>query len=80
MPEMRKRVTKYVTACSSCQISKEFNQRSYEKLQSISISQESLSEMSLDFIVELLMIIKKKQCTSDDNEPFLQVRQVDIRN
>jgi hypothetical protein len=57
--EMKKRVKKYVTACSSCQIFKDSTQKSYEKLQFISISQESFFEMSLNFIVELLMIIKE---------------------
>jgi hypothetical protein len=57
--KMKKRVKKYVTACSSCQIFKDSTQKSYEKLQFISIFQEFLFEMSLNFIVKLLMIIKK---------------------
>ncbi len=57
--KMRKRVKKYVTACSSCQIFKDSTQKSYEKLQFISISQKFLFEMSLNFIVELFMIIKE---------------------
>jgi hypothetical protein len=57
--KMRKRVKKYVNACSSCQIFKDSTQKSYEKLQFISISQEFLFEMSLNFIVKLFMIIKK---------------------
>jgi hypothetical protein len=56
---MKKRIKKYVTACSSCQIFKDSTQKSYEKLQFISIFQEFFFEMSLNFIVELLMIIKK---------------------
>jgi predicted XRE-type DNA-binding protein len=59
MTDMKKRVTKYVTTCSFCQISKNFNQKSYEELQFISIFQKSLFEMSLNFVVKLLMIIKK---------------------
>jgi hypothetical protein len=59
MTDMKKKVTKYVTTCSFCQISKSFNQKSYEELQSISIFQKSLFEMSLNFVVKLLMIIKK---------------------
>jgi hypothetical protein len=57
--EMKKRVKKYVTVCSSCQIFKDSTQKSYEKFQFISISQELFFEMSLNFIVELFMIIKK---------------------
>jgi hypothetical protein len=64
--EMRKRVKEYVTACSSCQIFKDSIQKSYEKLQFISISQEFLFEMSLNFIVNLLMIIK-------ENNAFLTI-------
>jgi hypothetical protein len=59
MTDMRKKITEYVTTCSFCQISKNFNQKSYEKLQFISIFQKSLFEMSLNFVVKLLMIIKK---------------------
>ncbi len=57
--KMKKRVKKYVTACSSCQIFKDSIKKSYEKLQFISFFQEFFFEMSLNFIVELLMIIKK---------------------
>ncbi len=64
--KMKKRVKKYVTACSFCQIFKNSTQKSYEKLQFISISQKFLFEMSLNFIVELLMIIKK-------NNAFLMI-------
>jgi hypothetical protein len=64
--EMKKRVKKYVTACSSYQIFKDSTQKSYEKLQFISIFQEFLFEMSLNFIVNLLMIIK-------ENNAFLTI-------
>jgi hypothetical protein len=57
--KMKKRVKKYVIACSSCQIFKDSTQKSYEKLQFISIFQEFFFEMSLNFIIKLLMIIKK---------------------
>ncbi len=68
MTDMKKKITKYVTTCSFCQISKNSNQESYEELQFISIFQESFFEMSLNFVVKLFMIIKKKQRTFDDNE------------
>jgi hypothetical protein len=57
--KMKKRVKKYVTACSFCQIFKDSTQKSYEKLQFISIFQEFFFEMSLNFIIKLFMIIKK---------------------
>ncbi len=57
--KMKKRVKIYVIACSSCQIFKDSIQKSYEKLQFISIFQEFFFETSLNFIVKLLMIIKK---------------------
>jgi hypothetical protein len=57
--EMKKRVKKYVTACSFCQIFKDSTQKSYKKLQFILTFQEFLFEMNLNFIVKLLMIIKK---------------------
>ncbi len=59
MKDMKKKITKYVMTCSFCQISKSLNQKLYEELQLISISQKFLFEMSLDFVVKLLMIIKK---------------------
>ncbi len=59
MTNMKKRITKYVTTCSFYQISKNFNQKSYEELQFISIFQKFLFEMSLNFVVKLFMIIKK---------------------
>jgi hypothetical protein len=37
MINMKKRITKYVTTCSFCQISKSFNSKSYKELQFISI-------------------------------------------
>jgi hypothetical protein len=37
MINMKKKITKYVTTCSFCQISKNSNQKSYEELQFISI-------------------------------------------
>jgi hypothetical protein len=37
MTDMKKKITEYVTTCSFCQISKNFNQKSYEELQFISI-------------------------------------------
>jgi hypothetical protein len=66
MTNMKKKVTEYVTTCSFCQISKNFNQKSYEELQFISIFQKFFFEMSLNFVVKLLMIIKK-------NNAFLTV-------
>jgi hypothetical protein len=57
--KMKKRVKNYVIACSFYQIFKNSTQKSYEKLQFISIFQEFFFEMSLNFIVELLMIIKE---------------------
>jgi hypothetical protein len=57
--DMKKKVTEYVTTCSFCQISKSSNQKSFEKFQFISIFQKSFFEMSLNFVVKLLMIIKK---------------------
>jgi hypothetical protein len=59
MTNMKKKITKYVTTCSFCQISKSSNQKLYEKLQFISIFQKFLFEMSLNFVVKLFMIIKK---------------------
>jgi hypothetical protein len=59
MTNMKKKITKYVTTCSFFQISKNSNQKSYEELQFISISQKSFFEMSLNFVVKLFMIIKK---------------------
>jgi hypothetical protein len=66
MTNMKKKIIKYVTTCSFCQISKNSNQKSYEKLQFISISQKFLFEMSLNLIVKLFMIIKK-------NNAFLMI-------
>jgi hypothetical protein len=57
--KMKKRVKDYVIACSSCQIFKNSTQKSYEKLQFISIFLKFLFEMSLNFIVKLFMIIKE---------------------
>ncbi len=59
MINMKKKITRYVTTCSFCQILKSSNQKSYEELQFISIFQKFLFEMSLNFVVELFMIIKK---------------------
>jgi hypothetical protein len=64
--KMKKRVKKYVTACSFYQIFKNLIQKSYEKLQFISIFQEFFFEMSLNFIVKLFMIIK-------NNNAFLTI-------
>jgi hypothetical protein len=80
MTDMKKKITKYVTTCSFCQISKNSNQKWYEELQFILISQKSLFEMSLNFVVKLLMIIKKKQHIFDNNRSFFKVRQIDIKD
>ncbi len=66
MTNMRKKITEYVTTYSFCQISKNFNQKSYEELQFISIFQKSFFEMNLNFVVKMLMIIKR-------NNAFLTV-------
>jgi hypothetical protein len=55
MSKMKKLVHEYVTFCSSCQLSKLFRQLSCEELQSINLSSKSLSKMSIDFIVILLV-------------------------
>jgi hypothetical protein len=60
MTNIKKKITKYVTTCSFCQISKNSNQKSYEELQFISIFQKIFFEMSLNFVVKLFMIIEKK--------------------
>ena len=52
-------INDYVISCSICQLFKPSRQLSYEKLKSILFSNESLTELSFDFIIELLMISNK---------------------
>ena len=54
--KMKMLINDYVISCSTCQLFKSSRQFSYEELKSISLSNESLAELSLDFIVELSMI------------------------
>ena len=54
--KMKMLINDYVISCSTCQLFKPSRQFSYEKLKSISFSNELLTELSLDFIIELSMI------------------------
>jgi hypothetical protein len=52
--KMKRLVSEYVLFCLVCQLSKSSRQLSYEKLHSIDLSEESLVEINIDFIVTLL--------------------------
>ena len=57
--KMKMLINDYVISCSICQLFKSSKQFSYEKLKSISLSNESLPELNFNFIVELSMISNK---------------------
>ena len=64
--KMKMLINDYVISCPTCQLFKSSKQFSYEKLKSISFSNESLTELNLDFIVELSMI-------SNENNAILTI-------
>jgi hypothetical protein len=59
MSKMKKLVHDYVTFCSFCQLFKTSRQLFYKELHSIDLSSESLSKISIDFIVILSLTQKE---------------------
>ena len=55
---MRFFVKEYVITCFACQLFKSFRQLSYDQLNSIEFFEESLSELNLNFVITLSLILK----------------------